>query len=423
MTFSFRPAVRERIGLLIGLAGASGSGKSLSALRLARGMCNGDDSKIAFIDTEAGRGLHYAPAKGQKPGKFVFAFKHGDMVAPFSPERYLEAILAAEKDGAEVIVIDSYSHLWNSEGGLQDIHDQIVAAQVEAARKAHTGSWKFDEVKTAERLSVGAWREPKGRNNRFVNRLLQCRAHLVFAMRADEKIRIEKVRENGRERTVIVQAKDMPPAERWVPICEKRFMFELTTSIILSPENPGVPIPVKMSAEHRPFFPEGKPISEEAGRLMAEWARGAVDVPEVKAASSPKPRDPPPPPPQEPADAPQDAPEPPPPAAEAPVAEAAAPAPEPYRTPLDTKVLMRDADWTPGEPETEFWLPIGGADLTFWFSEETKQCVAAKSMTKLQAMWKANAAAIALIREGDPTTYAALNKLKDQAKSAIGGKK
>lgn len=52
MTFTFRPATRENVGLLIGLIGPSGSGKTYSAMRLAAGIAG--DKPFAVIDTEAG---------------------------------------------------------------------------------------------------------------------------------------------------------------------------------------------------------------------------------------------------------------------------------------------------------------------------------------------------------------------------------
>jgi ABC-type microcin C transport system duplicated ATPase subunit YejF len=76
MTFQFAPARREQVSLLIALAGASGSGKTYSALRLARGMA--PSGKIAFIDTEARRGLHYAEQ---------FDFMHADMRPAVPPRR------------------------------------------------------------------------------------------------------------------------------------------------------------------------------------------------------------------------------------------------------------------------------------------------------------------------------------------------
>lgn len=271
---AFTPAKRENVSLLIGLCGASGSGKTRSALELATGLASG--GRIAAIDTEAGRLKHYAGD---------FRFDHADMKAPFSPDAYREAIVAADAAGYAVIIVDSLSHVWEGEGGCHDMHDALVTAQVEAARKAHNGNWEFDESKTRERLSVGAWREPKAAHKRFVQRLLQCRAHLILCLRADEKMRIEKVKdERGRERTVIVQAKDMLPNERWSPICERRLPYELTLSLILTPQAPGIPIPVKLQDQHRPFLPLDKQISAASGRQLAAWARGDVATPAPSTA-------------------------------------------------------------------------------------------------------------------------------------------
>ena len=279
---TFTEARREGVGLLIGLAGASGSGKTKSALELATGLA-GDKGRIFGIDTEAGRMRHYASE---------YKFVHGDMKPPFSPERYMKAIEKAEAAGASVIVIDSASHSWEGDGGLHDMHDSILAAQVEAARRSHNGNWEFDEAKTRDRLSVGAWREPKAAHKRFVSRLLQCRAHLILCFRADERMTMETVEEerNGRtfKKTVIIQAKDLPPNERWTPICERRLPYELTLSLILTPQNPGIPVPVKLQDQHRSFFPLNQFISADAGRRLAAWAQGdppAVATPDEIAAA------------------------------------------------------------------------------------------------------------------------------------------
>ena len=269
----FTEAKREGVGLLIGLAGASGSGKTKSALELATGLAG--ESEIFGVDTEAGRMKHYASE---------YKFRHGDLKPPFTPQRYIKAIDRAEAAGAAVIIIDSTSHEWEGEGGLHDMHNAIVAEQVEAARAKHNASWAFDAEKTADRLSVGAWRDPKTEHKRLVQRLLQCRAHLILCFRADEKMRIEQVEEegnNGRKfkKTVIIQAKDLPPNERWTPICERRLPYELTLSLILTPQDPGIPIPVKLQDQHRPFLPLDQFVSAEAGRKLAAWARGDAPKP------------------------------------------------------------------------------------------------------------------------------------------------
>ena len=49
-----KTASRKKVKLKMGISGASGFGKTYSALLLASGMTNGDWSKIAVIDTENG---------------------------------------------------------------------------------------------------------------------------------------------------------------------------------------------------------------------------------------------------------------------------------------------------------------------------------------------------------------------------------
>ena len=288
MTFQFAPARREQVSLLIMIAGASGSGKTRSALELARGLADGDDDKIAVIDTEAGRAKHYAVTPGEKPGLGRFAFQHGDLRAPFTPEAYMNAIEAADAAGFKVIMIDSGSHEWEGEGGLHDEHQQAVEASVSKSRQiAEEKGWRFDEAQAADRASIGAWKEPKRRHKRFVSRLLQCRAHLIICLRADEKMRIEKVKdERGREKTVIIQAKDLAPQDRWSPICEKRFPYEMTLSFVLSPDKPGFPVPIKLQEQHRVAVPLDRPLSEESGRALAAWARGGSAAPVQPAAGA-----------------------------------------------------------------------------------------------------------------------------------------
>jgi hypothetical protein len=256
MSFTLRPAVREKIGLLFGIAGASGSGKTFSALVLARGIANGT-GKIAVIDTEAGRALHYAPKPGeQADGVKTFNFLHLDFAAPYTPERYIEAIKACEEAGATVIVIDSMSHEWTGEGGCSDIQ------AAEAERMAGGQAWKI------EAMTAPAWKKPKLRHQRMMSKLIQCRTHLIFCLRAQEKIKIVKVMKDGQQRS------EVQPMG-FMPICEKGFMFELSGSMTLHPETPGQPrydLPHKLNADLRTIFPEAGFIDAAAGKRLREWA-------------------------------------------------------------------------------------------------------------------------------------------------------
>ncbi|WP_165820060.1 AAA family ATPase [Microvirga sp. KLBC 81] len=248
MTFTFAPAKRERVSLLIALAGASGSGKTYSALELATGMS--PEGKIAFIDTEARRGLHYADR---------FKFMHSDMRPPFRPERFIEGIRAAESAGAEVVIIDSFSHEYDGEGGIMDWADELAESGVK---------------------SPGNWKDPKLAHKKMMNALLQCRASLIFCLRADEKISIDKKEVEGSNGRTFMKTVITPLG--WMPICEKRFMYEMTASFTLTPDRPGRPnfsLPHKLQDQHRGMFTDAEPISRKAGQLLAEWARGGSPAP------------------------------------------------------------------------------------------------------------------------------------------------
>jgi hypothetical protein len=256
MPFSFRPAARERISLLVGLSGGTGSGKTCSAMRLAHGIAG--DQPFAVIDTEAGRAQHYADA---------FRFDHGDLHPPFSPAAYADAIAAADAAKYPVIVVDSTSHEWAGEGGILDWQED------ELHRMAG------DDWKKREACKMAAWIKPKMSHKQFVQRLLQIRAHLILCFRAEPKI--EMVR-NADGKMEIREKQSLTGLHGWIPICEKNLPYELTASFLLMADRPGVPLPIKLQEQHRALFPLDQPITEggtaapaasiEPGRSEDDWA-------------------------------------------------------------------------------------------------------------------------------------------------------
>jgi hypothetical protein len=254
--FTFRRAVRENVPLLIGLAGSSGSGKTYTAMRLATGMAGG--KPFAVIDTEASRAKHYADA---------FTFDHGDLKAPFRPKTYEDAIAAADAAGYPVILVDSMSHEWAGTGGILDWQEE-----------------EYERLGAKDSIKLLSWSKPKKGHKDMVQRLLQIRAHLILCFRAEEKIDMVKV--DGK--TKIVPKEGPGGFKGWLPICEKNLPYELTTSILLHAEHPGVPDPIKLQQQHRHLFPEGKPITEETGRALAEWAAGGkVSAPQERSTNGP----------------------------------------------------------------------------------------------------------------------------------------
>lgn len=238
MTFEFRPAVLERTNVLIGLAGPSGCGKTKSALRLARGLV-GPSGKIHFIDTENRRGLHYATQH---------QFLHGELRPDFSVDAFEEAIDAAIKDDAKVIVIDSWSDEWDGTGGLMEWADSIPGGAGQN------------------------WKEPKKAHKKLVNKMLQAPCHFIFCLRADERVKIIKDEKSGKTIQVPLG---------WIPVCEKRFMYVLTASFLLHPDAPGVPQKIKLQDQHHPAFPPDQQITEAAGEFLAKWANSGTVVKEA----------------------------------------------------------------------------------------------------------------------------------------------
>lgn len=294
MSITFKRAVRENVPLLIGLDGPTQSGKTYSALLLGTGIADtigkvqGREGRLFVIDTERGRALHYADD---------FMFEHGEVRPPFSPEAYGVAIDAAEAAGADVIMIDSFSHEWESEGGVKDMADRLEAG-IPKPGIQNPEPWKRDQWIAQPVKSPQNWTEPKGEHRRLVNKMLAARAHIVVCLRSQEKMRVETVPKldqkgqpmsyNGKPQMqmVITPAGDLPLLERWVPICEKGFPFEITTSFLLTPQEPGVPIPRKLTKEHRPLIPLDRPLSREVGEALARWSMGGAAAPAASHARS-----------------------------------------------------------------------------------------------------------------------------------------
>ncbi len=257
--FTFRPAVRDgHTGLFIGLSSGSGGGKTNSAMLLATGVV-GRDKAFAVIDTEGGRALHYAPKPGEEPD-FVntFHFDHLDLQAPYTPERYSDAIKAALEAGYPCIVVDSMSHEHEGEGGLLDM------AEAELDRMAGQ-----DWAKRAA-CTQAAWIKPKGLHKKMMRTVLQPRVPVILCFRAEQKTELRK--EGGK--MVMVPKVSLSGLDGWIPICEKKLPFELTASFLLTPDAPGYPKPIKLNGQHRDLFPLDRPIDEAAGQRISEWAAG-----------------------------------------------------------------------------------------------------------------------------------------------------
>ena len=148
-----RKTNRGQAKIRLALQGPSGSGKTYSSLLIAHGLCK-DWSKIAVIDTENKSSDLYAHL-----GEYnVLALS-----APFTPERYVEAIETCENAGIEVIIIDSLSHEWEGSGGILEMHSQMIGN------------------------SFTNWSKVTPRHNALVQRILNSQSHIIATVRSKQE--------------------------------------------------------------------------------------------------------------------------------------------------------------------------------------------------------------------------------------------
>lgn len=234
---TFARAKREGSHILASMEATSGRGKTLSALLLGRGLV-GPTGKLGMLDTETGRGKIYASAI---PG----GYQYGELTPPFSPERYIACVKAAQEAGLECLIIDSASHEWEGIGGIGEI--------------AEAGGGK----------GLQKWAKPKARHKRFVQTLLTTRMHIIVCLRAKEKL-IQRKGAEGKEEIV---------SAGWVPVQEKFFGYEMTVRLAFPLDGiPGVPELVKCPADLLGAFVPGLKVSVDSGARIAEWVKGGVPV-------------------------------------------------------------------------------------------------------------------------------------------------
>ncbi len=154
-TIQIRKAERAQSKLRIGISGPSGSGKTYSALLVGRGIAS-DWPKVVLIDSENGSGEMYSD---------LGAYNVITLQAPFSPEKYIEAIQAAEDSGAEVIIIDSVSHEWDGKGGCLEINERLASAKYKG------NTW-------------AAWSETTPRHQKFIEAITSSSCHVITTQRS-----------------------------------------------------------------------------------------------------------------------------------------------------------------------------------------------------------------------------------------------
>ena len=170
----FKKATKAAAKLRLGLIGPAGSGKTMTALRIAAGL----GGPVAVIDTERGSASLYAGERG-----LDFDVIELDT---YGVERFIDAIKAAADGGYATLVIDSLSHAWSGKGGILEFVDN--------AGKRNQGGGNF-----------GAWRDATPRHNSLVDAILGAPLHVICTLRSKVEYVVENVGGRNQVRKVGLQ--------------------------------------------------------------------------------------------------------------------------------------------------------------------------------------------------------------------------
>jgi hypothetical protein len=225
-------ADRKRAKIKMALQGPSGSGKSFSALQIAKGLCLKWEP-IAVIDTENGSSELYS---------HMGPYQVLQLAPPFSPERYIEAVSVCEKAGIEVVIIDSITHEWEN---LIDFHASMAGN------------------------SFTNWAKVTPRHNVFVQKLLQTPMHVISTIRTKQDYVLNE--KNGR----------MVPEKVGLKSVQRDGLeYEFTLVFDLDMKHHAT------ASKDRTGLFAGKPaeqLSSETGKLIQQWCNTAeqIEVDEV----------------------------------------------------------------------------------------------------------------------------------------------
>lgn len=237
MNYQAQPATRSEEPLLLGMIGPPGGGKTLSSLKLAKGIQSERGGDIILLDSEGGRAKKYGD---QIPFKIV------ELPTTARSDVFLDAITAQLPLKPAAIIVDSMS----------DEHEAYLAWHDEMVPKMGGNEW-------------AAWAKPAAARKKLISGILKIKTPIIFTFRAKEK-----TKQDGRKVINI----------GWQPVAPLEIVHTLDLACLLPPRADGVPIwksekigedfVLKLPNYLAPYIEQGQPLSEAMGAAFARWARG-----------------------------------------------------------------------------------------------------------------------------------------------------
>ncbi len=222
----FVKATKEQAKARIAIFGPSGAGKTMSALRIARGMV-GENGTIALIDSERGSAAKYAD-------RFLFDTCSLDKK---TVDEYQACIRDAQ--GYDCLIIDSLSHAW------QELLAEIDVIKTNARHKGN--SWS-------------AWSEGRPKQKKLIELILDFPGHVIATMRSKMEYTQDKDERTGKSR---------PRAIGLQPEQDKGIEYEFDILLAMEQENNSCTVGKDRTGrfQERTIIKPG----EDFGREVAAW--------------------------------------------------------------------------------------------------------------------------------------------------------
>lgn len=233
MSNPFQKASRSQVFLKLAITGPTGSGKTFSSLRLAKGLIEESGKRIAFMDTENDSASLYSEK---------FDFDTLPISPPFEAGSFQSGIAAAVANDYGCIVIDSASHLWR---GILKYKGELDAR----------GGNQWTN-----------WRDPDKKFQESIDAVLQSKIHVIFCMRS--KMEYEQVKDGNKTSINKVGL---------APIMKDDLEYEFTSVLDIQMDHKA-----KSSKDRSGLFPDDKifQVTEQTGRDIAAWLKTATPKPE-----------------------------------------------------------------------------------------------------------------------------------------------
>lgn len=221
----FSTPTKSQKRLRMAIAGASGSGKTYSALSIASHL----GKNVGVIDTERGSSALYCDA---------FDFQLCDLVNP-SPENYINAIKAAAN--FDVLIIDSFSHAW-----------------YELLNMAGQRFENWSKVRPIER--------------NLINAILDHPGHVLITMRTKTEYVVEMVENRSGKMS------NQPRKVGTIPIQSKDVEYEFDISGNLNSDHILTIDKTRCAALDRMEFPNP---GQELAEILTAWLTDGAPLPET----------------------------------------------------------------------------------------------------------------------------------------------